>query len=59
MARIGFISGEISMAPIITAVEFVFKPTLAIKMAQNNITNGVPFSFTPFIRFLCIFLLLS
>jgi hypothetical protein len=30
----GPISGEISMAPIITAVEFTFRPIEAIKMAK-------------------------
>ena len=32
---IGPISGEINIAPIITAVEFVFKPSEATKVAKN------------------------
>ncbi len=32
----GPMSGEISIAPIITAVELVLSPTDAIKMAKNS-----------------------
>ena len=39
---IGIINGEISIAPIITAVEFTFKPTEAITIAQAKIHKLEP-----------------
>lgn len=39
---IGPISGEISMAPIITAVEFTFSPIDAISIAHANIQRLAP-----------------
>ena len=47
MAIIGPISGEISIAPIITAVAFIFKPTEAIIMAHINIMKLAPPILTP------------
>ena len=44
---IGPISGEISMAPIITAVELTFSPSEAIKMANINIHRLAPLNSTP------------
>ncbi|MNH45934.1 hypothetical protein D3C79_1085330 [compost metagenome] len=43
----GPISGEISMAPMITAVEFVLSPTEAIRMAKNSTQRLVPPNCTP------------
>jgi hypothetical protein len=40
--RIGPISGDMSMAPMITAIEFTFKPIDAIKMENINIQAGAP-----------------
>ena len=42
MPTMGPISGEISMAPMITAVELTFSPTDAISMAKNNTQRLVP-----------------
>ena len=39
---IGAIKGEISIAPITTAVEFTFKPTDAIMMAHAKIQTFAP-----------------
>ena len=39
---IGPINGEINIAPIITAVEFTFRPNEAIKMAQMSIQRLAP-----------------
>ena len=39
---IGPINGEINIAPIITAVEFTFKPNEAINMAQMSIQRLAP-----------------
>lgn len=47
MPMIGPIKGEISMAPIITAVEFTFKPSEATKMANMRIHKLVPRNITP------------
>ena len=44
---IGPINGEISMAPIITAVELVLSPTDAIIIAQTNIQMLVPLKEIP------------
>jgi len=41
-ATIGPIKGEISIAPIITAVEFTFNPTDATKIAQAKIQRLAP-----------------
>ena len=41
--RMGPNSGEISIAPITTGVEFAFKPTDAIKIEQISIQAVVPF----------------
>lgn len=63
---IGPIKGEISMAPIITAVELTFNPTQAITMAQARIQRLDPrketfdltvsitrnWSSSPFLRFI-------
>src|SRR5659263_162378 len=40
--RIGPISGEISMAPITTAVELIFNPKDAIRIAKNSTQILVP-----------------
>lgn len=40
--KIGPINGEISIAPIITAVELTFKPTDAMMMAHANIHKLEP-----------------
>ena len=39
---IGPINGEINIAPIITAVEFTFKPNEAISMAKMSIQKLAP-----------------
>ncbi len=44
---IGPISGEMSMAPIITAVELVLSPSDAMKIASTRITMLVPRNDTP------------
>ncbi len=44
---IGPISGDISMAPIITAVEFVLSPSEAMSMASTRISMFVPLNDTP------------
>ena len=44
---IGPINGEINIAPIITAVEFIFNPTLATNMAKIRIHAFVPLNSTP------------
>ena len=44
---IGPISGEMSMAPIITAVELVLRPSDAISIAITRITMFVPRKETP------------
>ena len=41
------ISGEISIAPMMTAIELVFSPTDAIKIAQIMTTMFVPVIFPP------------
>jgi hypothetical protein len=38
----GPINGEMSIAPIITAVEFIFNPTEATKIANIKIHKLVP-----------------
>ncbi len=43
----GPISGEMSMAPMITAVELVFRPSEAMKMARIRISMLVPLKETP------------
>ena len=45
------ISGDMSMAPIITAVEFIFNPMDAIKIASTRITRFVPLT-TPALNIL-------
>jgi len=45
---IGPISGDINMAPIITAVEFTFKPTDATTIAQANSQAFAPLNSTDF-----------
>ena len=45
---IGPISGEINIAPIITAVEFVFKPSEATKVAKIRTQRFVPLNSMPF-----------
>ena len=49
---IGPIKGEINIAPIITAVEFTFKPNEAINMAQMSIQRLAPLKVNS-IRYLC------
>ena len=44
---IGPINGEINMAPIMTAVEFTFNPSDAIKMAKIRIHKLAPLNSTP------------
>ncbi len=44
---IGPISGDISMAPMMTAVEFMFKPKLAISTAQIRIHRLAPLKLVP------------
>ncbi len=44
---IGPISGEMSMAPIITAVEFTFNPNEAMNMANIRIQRLAPLNSTP------------
>ena len=46
---IGPISGEMSMAPIITAVEFTFNPNEAMNMANIRIQRLAPLNSTQFI----------
>ena len=41
------ISGEISMAPMMTAVEFVLRPMEAIRMAKNRIDRFIPLTRPP------------
>jgi hypothetical protein len=43
---IGPIKGEINIAPIITAVEFTFKPMEAIKMANIKVQRLAPLNST-------------
>ena len=45
---IGPINGEISMAPIMTAVELTFNPREAMKMAKIRIHRLAPLNSTPF-----------
>ncbi len=47
MPMMGPISGEMSMAPMITAVELVFRPSEAMKMARIRISMLVPLKETP------------
>ena len=44
---IGPINGEINMAPMITTVEFTFKPSDAMKMAKIRIHRFAPLNSTP------------
>jgi hypothetical protein len=44
---IGPIKGDINIAPIITAVEFTFSPSEAIKMAKIRIQRLVPLKIIP------------
>ena len=44
---IGPIKGEMSMAPIITAVELTFKPNEAMKIAKISTQRFVPLKVTP------------
>ena len=43
----GPISGDINIAPIITAVEFMFKPNEAINVAKMSTHRFVPLNSTP------------
>ena len=52
--RIGPISGEISMAPITTAVELTFKPMEAIKIEKTKIQAVCPFIEIPSLIFLAV-----
>jgi hypothetical protein len=45
--NIGDIKGEISIAPMMTAVEFVSKPSDASKAAHNKIQRLYPLKETP------------
>ena len=47
MPMIGPINGEISMAPIITAVELTFSPNDAIRMAKISTQRFAPWKVTP------------
>ena len=47
LGMIGPINGEISIAPIITAVELTFRPSEAIKMANIRIHKLAPLNSTP------------
>ena len=47
MPMMGPIRGDMSMAPIMTAVELVFRPSEAMKMARMRITRLVPRNDTP------------
>ena len=44
---IGPISGDMSMAPMMVAVEFTFRPTDAIMMANIRTHRLVPLTCTP------------
>ena len=44
---IGPIKGEMSMAPIITAVELIFKPNEAMKIAKISTQRFAPWKVTP------------
>ena len=44
---IGPIRGEMSMAPMMTAVEFTFRPSEAMKMAKIRIHKFAPLNSTP------------
>ena len=47
MPMMGPMSGEMSMAPIITAVELTLSPNDAIKIAKINTQRFVPLKLTP------------
>ena len=49
MPMIGPIRGDISMAPIITAVEFTFNPKEAMKMAKISTQRLAPLKLTPLV----------
>jgi hypothetical protein len=49
MPLIGPINGDISMAPMMTAVEFVFNPTEAIIIAKTKTHRLVPLKIIPFL----------
>ena len=49
---IGPISGDMSMAPMITAVELVLRPSDAMSMANTRMRMFVPLKLTPS-RMLC------
>ena len=49
MPIIGPINGDISIAPIITAVELTFNPREATKIAKIKIHKFVPLNTTPII----------
>lgn len=40
-ANIGVITGEINIAPMTTALEFIFNPIEAIKIAHTNIIESL------------------
>lgn len=45
--RIGPISGEMSIAPMITAVELTFKPIEAMSVAKIKVHRLTPLNITP------------
>ncbi len=47
MPMIGPMSGEISMAPIITATLSVLRPSEAMNMAKINVSSWLPLNETP------------
>ena len=51
---IGPIKGEMSMAPIITAVELTFKPNEAMKTAKISTQRFAPWKVTPLLICLII-----
>ena len=49
MPMMGPISGEMSMAPMMTAVELTFKPSEAMKMAKMSTHKLAPRKLTPWL----------
>jgi hypothetical protein len=56
---IGPMSGEINIAPIITAVELVFNPREAIKIAPTNTQRFTPVRTAPFFIFSVVMAIFS
>ncbi len=54
MPLIGPMSGEINMAPMMTAVEFMFSPTEATTMAKIRIQRLVPLNTMSLVMLSCI-----